>query len=250
MKEKEQAYSSINVRSFITVAVILLALLFSKIMGRNDLEKRTIVYAFTISNYVYFGYPLIESVFGPELLSDVIVYTIPSAIAANSVFYMILSGQTKFSWKRIFTSPLILAPFIGSALGLSGIKLPTVVAEVLSSCGGCMSPVSMLLMGFILGKLRITEAFTDGRSYIMSLIRMVVIPGIFGVAMYCIGLRGIYFLIPLLVLSMPIGVNIVVFPESCGIDARDNAKTVFLSYILAAGILPLTFSLISSLSGI
>ena len=77
-----------------------------------------------------------------------------------------------------------------------------------------------------------------------------VIPGIFGIVMYLIGLRGIYLLIPLLVLSMPIGVNIVVFPESCGIDARDNAKTVFLSYILAAGILPLTFSLISHLSGI
>lgn len=230
--------------------VFLLALLFSKFLGRNDLEKRTIIYAFTISNYVYFGYPLIESVFGPELLSDVIVYTIPSAIAANSVFYMILSGQTKLSWKRIFTSPLILAPFIGSALGLSGLHLPKIVQEVLSSCGGCMSPVSMLLMGFILGKLHITEAFKDGRSYIMSLIRMIVIPGIFGVAMYFIGLRGIYLLIPLLVLSMPIGVNIVVFPESCGIDARDNAKTVFLSYILAAGILPLTFSLISHISGI
>ena len=230
--------------------VFLLALLFSKILGRNDLEKRTIVYAFTISNYVYFGYPLIESVFGAELLSDVIVYTIPSAIAANSVFYMILSGQTTFSWKRIFTNPLILAPFIGSALGLSGIQLPKVVQDVISSCGGCMSPVSMLLMGFILGKLHITESFKDGRSYIMSLIRMVVIPGIFGVVMYFIGIRGIYFLIPLLVLSMPIGVNIVVFPESCGIDARDNAKTVFLSYILAAGILPLTFSLISYLSGI
>ena len=230
--------------------VFLLALLFSKILGRSDLEKRTIIYAFTIPNYGYFGYPLVESVFGPELLSNVIVFTIPFAIAANTVFYMILSGQTKFSWKRVLTSPLILAPFIGLALGLSGIQLPTIVKEVLSSCGGCMSPVSMLLMGFILGRLHITEAFTSGRSYVTSLIRMVVIPSIFGVALFFVGLQGAYLLIPLLVLSMPLGVNIVVFPESCGIDARDNAKTVFLSYILAVVILPLTFSLTYHLSGL
>ena len=42
--------------------VFLLALLFSRILGRTDLEKRTIIYAFTISNYVNPMYRIAEGI--------------------------------------------------------------------------------------------------------------------------------------------------------------------------------------------
>jgi predicted permease len=76
----------------------------------------------------------------------------------------------------------------------------------------------------------------------------VLIPAIFGVILFLCGVRNAYLLIPLLVLSMPIGVNMVVFPESIGLDSRENAKTLFVSYLFALAALPLTFSLISHLS--
>ena len=67
-----------------------------------------------------------------------------------------------------------------------------------------------------------------------------------GGALYWVtGLRSVWFLLPMLVLVMPIGSNIVVYPESCGIDTRDNAKAVFISYVLAVALLPITFSIIS-----
>ena len=49
---------------------------------------------------------------------------------------------------------------------------------------------------------------------------------------------------------MPLGLNLVVFPESLGEDASGNAKLCFVSYILAAFILPVTFAALTLLSSI
>ena len=71
------------------VAVMGLAWLLAKWLGRTDLERRTLIYAYTIPNYAYFGYPLIEAVFGSAFLADVMVFTLPFAILTNTYGYWI-----------------------------------------------------------------------------------------------------------------------------------------------------------------
>ena len=40
----------------------------------------------------------------------------------------------------------------------------------------------------------------------------------------------------------------VVYPESCGMDSTEGAKSCFISYVLALGALPLVFMLVETLS--
>ena len=230
------------------VAVMGLATLLAKWLGRTDLERRTLIYAYTIPNYAYFGYPLIEAVFGSAFLADVMVFTIPFSILTNTYGYWILTKGAKITAKRILTTPVVWAPFIGIFLGLTQLKLPDVVMNLLTSSGACMSPISMLLVGFALANTNFWKLFTSGRAYILSLIRMVGIPLVFFVILFFAGFRDSFLLIPLLVMSMPIGVNTVVFPESIGEDATDNARVLFISYIMALVFLPLVFSLITKLA--
>ena len=79
---------------------------------------------------------------------------------------------------------------------------------------------------------------------------LLLIPLIGGAAYYLCGTRGLWLLMPVATLAMPIGANVIVFPESCGIDTGDHAKTVFLSYLLAALLLPPMFGIIAHLAGI
>ena len=230
------------------VAVMGLATLLAKWLGRTDLERRTLIYAYTIPNYAYFGYPLIEAVFGSAFLADVMVFTIPISILTNTYGYWILTKGAKITAKRILTTPVVWAPFIGIFLGLTQLKLPDVVMNLLTSSGACMSPISMLLVGFALANTNFWKLFTSGRAYVLSLIRMVGIPLVFFVILFFAGFRDSFLLIPLLVMSMPIGVNTVVFPESIGEDATDNARVLFISYIMALVFLPLVFSLITKLA--
>ena len=228
--------------------VLVVARLLAKWLAKTDLEYRTLVYAFTIPNYAYFGYPLIEAVFGSAFLADVMVFTLPFSITTNTYGYWILTKGSKVTAKKLLTTPVVWAPFIGMALGLSQLQLPSIVMNLLSSSASCMSPISMLLVGFALGNTHLLKLFTSGRAYFLSAVRMVLIPLVFFAVLYPLGLRGDFLLIPLLVMAMPIGVNTVIFPESCGEDATDNARVLCISYIMALVFLPLVFSLIAQLA--
>ena len=233
----------------ICMAVVMgIALLLAKSLGRTDLERRTLTYAYTIPNYAYFGYPLIEVVFGAEFLANVMVFTIPFAILTNTYGYWILTKGTKITAKKILTTPVVWAPFIGITLGLTQWQLPGMVTNLLEKSAACMNPISMLLVGFALGNTKFWKLFTSGRAYLLSAIRMIGIPLVFFDLLMYTGMRGEFLMIPLLVMAMPIGVNTVVFPESIGEDATDNARVLFISYIMALALLPPVFALLDMLS--
>lgn len=227
------------------VLVIGLALLLAKLLGHNDLEKRSLIYAFSIPNYGYFGYPIIEGVFGSQMLADVMIFAIPLSIATYTFGYALFIKQGKFSIFQLLRSPTIVSVFIGLALGLSGIRMPALAMDVLNGAGSCMSTVTMLLAGFVLGEYPIKKLLKGMWAYEIADIRLIGIPALFCAVLFAIGVRGEYLLLPLLILSMPLGLNLVVFPESLGEDATENAKLCFVSYLLAALILPITFSVIS-----
>ena len=71
----------------------------------------------------------------------------------------------------------------------------------------------------------------------------------FGVIMYLCGIRNLYLFLPLVYLCLPLGLNLVVYPESCGYEkeAGDNAKLCFISYVLALVVLPCIFALLTKL---
>lgn len=232
-------------------AAIGLGLLLAKIFGKDLFDRHSLTYAFTFPNYGYFGYPVIAGVFGAEMLADVMIFTIPMAIACQTFGYILFSPEKKINWKKILMTPSILAVFIGSAIGLSGLNIPTFCYDVLDTAGGCMSPASMLLGGFLLGKFPLKNLLSSFRAYWLSAIRMLGIPLLFGIVLYLCGVRGQYFLFPLLITSLPLGLNLVVFPESYGLEesATTNARICFVSYLLALIILPLSFALITQLAG-
>ena len=230
----------------IVLATIGMAFLFAKSLARSDFERRSYVYAFCIPNFGYFGYPLVEGVFGSEVLSQLMIFCLPMTIACNTFGYLLFVKDGKLTLKDILKMPVITAVFIGMAIGLSGLKLPVLVTDILTTAGNCMSPASMLLAGFVLGGFPLKELFKGGRSYMMSAIRLVGIPALFGAVLFLLGVRGMYLALPVMILAMPLGLNLVVFPESLGIDASDNAKMCFVCNLLTIVVLPPIFALLSS----
>lgn len=229
------------------VGTITLGRLLGKWMGRSDMEKRSLMYAFTFSNSGYFGYPVIEGVFGGAALADYMVFNLPINIACNSYGYMLFQKDKHLSPVRLISSPLVLAAFVGMGLGLSGIQLPPVLTTVLNGAGGCMSPCAMLLAGFMLGKFPFTKLFSGWRPYVFTLVRILGISVILGGIFWLCGLRGALLFNLVLYTSMPLGLNLVVFPESCGYEkeAGDNAKMCVVSYVMALGLLPCVFAIVS-----
>ena len=104
--------------------------------------------------------------------------------------------------------------------------------------------VAMLLAGFVLGGLPFKKLFVGAKAYLYSAIRLLLLPLFLGIPLYLLGLRESMLMMPLLMLALPMGLNLVVYPESFGYDATDNARMCFVSFVMCLLILPLTFELI------
>lgn len=230
---------------------IATGLVLGKTMGRSPIDKSSLTYAFTFPNYGYFGYPVIEGVFGTTMLGQFMVFAIPSSILCSSYGFVLFQKEKKIDIVRLLKTPLIASLVIGITLGLTGIKLPSVVEKTLSGAGACMSPCSMLLAGFMLGKFPMKKLFSGLRPYYLSAIRMLGIPAAFGVVMYLVGLRGSLLFWPLVFSCLPLGLNLVVYTESNGFEkeAGDNAKLCVISYVLALIVLPCLFAVMTRICG-
>lgn len=230
-----------------TLASIGFAMVLARFLGKPGLERRSLTYAFSIPNYGYFGYPVIEGVFGTAVLAKVLVFVIPLVIATNTYGYLLFTPNGKITWKRVL-NPMCVSVLIGMLLGISGLPIPKLADEGLSLLGGCMSPVTMLLAGFVLGAFPLKKLLCNWRGWWLSGIRLVGIPAVFLAVLWLAGIRDIWLLMPMMVVSMPLGLNLIVYPESMGMDASDNARMCCVSYILAVVFLPLVFGLLTMLA--
>lgn len=230
---------------YVAVA-ILLGRLLAKPLSRSPMEKSSLTYAFTFPNYGYFGYPVIEGVFGSAMLGDFMIFAIPNALMCSSYGYVLFRKDEGFGIQKLLKTPLVASLLIGCAIGLTGIKLPAVVTGVLDGAGKCMSPCSMLLAGFMLGKFSLKQLFSGLRPYLLAAIRMLGIPALLGGVMFLCGVRGNYLFWPLAFACLPLGLNLVLYPESLGYEkeAADNAKFCFISYLLALVVLPCLFAVL------
>ena len=231
----------------------ILAFLFARLLGKTALERSTLTYVFTFPNTGYFGYPVIEGVFGQAALAKMIVFLLPFAIGTYTYGYALFEKQ-EGGWKamllRVLKAPSVLAVALGVAAGLAGLKLPGVVDGMLTGLSDCMSPASMLLAGFVLGGYPLKDLFRGARGYLAVAVRMLLFPAL-GLAL-CLLLRpkGWLFLFPAAIMGMPMGLNAVVFPESRGEDVSATARMVFQSTLLAIITLPPFFALLFRLAGL
>lgn len=228
------------------ISVLLIGLLLAIVLKKTNVPKNTLIYIFAFSNYGYFGYPVMEKVFGDNFVAKTIVFAISSTVAIASLGYFLLMGKGKNIFKTLL-SPTIIAIIIGIVMGISGIKMPEPIKDCLSTAGSCMSPVSMILTGFVLGKFTLKELFKSPVSYIVSALRLIFMPALFACVLYLLGVKGMLFAIPVIIAAMPVGMNTVMFAEAGGKDSSQSARICFISYIMGLVTIPIAFAAVNLL---
>ncbi len=254
----------------IAVVIVFVALPFARLFGKNKLEKNMLKYALAFANITYFGYPVVDAVFGEIFVgikSSMILFCIPQTIAINTYGYQILTSKVvetpkdlenamdnankKFDWKvnlRFLHSVPFIGTMLGVILGLLPFTMPAYVTNLLNLPASCLSVTAMLLTGSVLASVPILKLFTSWKPYVVGAIRLLIIPFILGGLIYLVGIRGELFIIMVASISIPVGMNVVVYPESAGIDGTSGAKMCFISYVLALATLPLVFEIIKILA--
>jgi len=225
------------------VVAFFVAKLLSKLFAQNALQKDIYMYSFLIPNIGYMGYPLIEAVFGTQALLKMLVLVIPYNITIYTYGMYILNPNREFSVKKV-VNPSIMALILGILAGISEIKIPAVAESVINSAKACMAPSAMILTGFVLAATPIKPLLKDFKLYIAAIVRGIIIPGTALLILWALKAPAQCIVITVATLSMPMGLNSVVFPEAYGGDGLTGAKTSFVSNLLSLITIPLMFVLL------
>lgn len=227
-----------------------LAAVFSRNKGTLDRNKFDVyTYSMSITNFGYFGYPLIEQLFGEKMLSSFMVFCIPFCIFIYTFGIYILDPNKVFSFKKLFNIPMI-SVVVGMVLGLIDVQFPEVIKNVLTTGGDCQGPVAMLLTGVVFASNNLKEMVFAGKVYIAYIIKLIVIPLAAIFILTAFKLPVDLSLSIFVLISLPAGLNSIVFPEAFGGDSRTGAQICFVSTVLCIITIPVMMMLFSHFSGI
>lgn len=238
------------VSSVVAVCAALIAILVSLAVTRDKYIQNIYTYGLSFSNFGFMGNAVVGAMF-PDIFFEYLFFTLPLWVLLYiwgvPVLLMGDSAQGRSLKARIrpFLNPMFLSMLLGMAIGLLKIPIPDFLMAALNSSSACMSPVAMLLTGIAVSRIHFKETFTDIRTYIISVVRLLVLPLAFlGAAHFLPVLREqTIFACALCSLAMPLGLNTIVIPSAQGKDTTVAAGMAVISHLLAIGTIPLVFAL-------
>lgn len=234
----------------VAVVSMVLAIIFSRIIVKDRYERNMFTYGLTFSNFGFMGNAVVIALF-PDEFPLYLILTIPLWI----LIYVwgvpsLLMPQSEekegiLSRLRKIINPMFISMLIGMMLGISGAAsyMPKFISDSVNTLGSCMSPVAMLLTGMTVAEMGLGKAFSKVSVYIVSVIRLIVIPMIFMVPMMLLPIPKGISLCMICSVAMPLGLNTIVIPKAYDLDTSVGSSMALISHIMSCGTIPLIFML-------
>ncbi len=238
----------------LVIVAIIIAFLLSKLFATKDEYLNKIYrYTFAFSNFGFLGNAIVPMILGEEHLYTYLLFTMPATFFCFTwgVSTLIPKGKNQGNILKNLLNPSIIAIIVGIFLGITGINafIPQFIKTSLSNLTGCMGPIAMVLTGFVTAKFNLVELLKKKTVYLVTFIRLVVIPLIFIFALYLLKADALIIKLCLFNYATACGLNTVVYPTAYGSDASTGASLALISHIFVVITIPLLYALTVVLTG-
>lgn len=152
--------------------LVALSIIAGKILQLDGIEKASLAYP----NAGDLLFPLVTSILGAEWKIYCCAFMTIQIILLFTVGKMMLQGKSQIGVKEILQNPPVIATLFSLVLFVMRLQLPEMLTSVTGHFGNTLAPLSMLVIGIAIGKLRWTELLRNGRYYMICLIRLIVMP--------------------------------------------------------------------------
>lgn len=237
-----------------TVLTTAMAIPLAKLFTKDKDEFKIYRYSLLFANFGFLGNAIVPAIMGAEAMYDYMLFTIPLNILLYAWAFNSLvpegKGQSKSVWKSLL-NPTSVAMTIGIVLGLLGVgpKLPGFITTTLGNLSNCMGPLAMVLTGFVIGGYRLPELLKNKKVYIVTLLRLIVLPGIIMGVLWLLGAQNNVVFMALFAFSSALGLNTVVVPAAYDGDTHTGAGMAVISNAGAVITIPLMYALLIQLLG-
>ena len=233
-----------------TVVMLLMQPVAKKLGGGSFQERGVYLYGLSFPNTGAVGTPLVLALLGTAGLFRfnlfLLVFSIMTYAWGVGLF---LDMERKNPVKRFFIhlfNPVFISMLIGMLLGAFGARnwMPDLITNFVGDLGSCYVPISLLLTGFSIADYPMNDVFNRPKSYLFTLLRLIVIPlFVLGIA-FLLKLPLDIAILIVLAFAGPSGMNVVVFPASYGQDCRTGASIVLLSSLGSIITVPILYALV------
>ena len=216
--------------------ILLLCLTVPRIVKARD-KRSVIIQALYRSNFVLFGVPMAQSVFGDEggaLAAMLVAIVVPTYNAvAVILFEYYRGGKIKLLElvKNIITNPLVLGALVGLAFLFLGIKLPVGLERPISEFSGLTTPIALFCLG---GTLHFS-AIKHNRKYLIPVlaIKLLVLPLLATLISSLVGFSNVELFVFLIMSGAPVAVSSYTMAANMGGDGELAGEYVVLSTVLS-----------------
>lgn len=227
---------------FYTLELAVL-LVVPRFLGGTPKQLGVWRYAMAFPNVGFIGYPVAVALFGPGALFYAVVLAMPFSLLSYTLGPLMLAGIGQFSWKKSF-SPCSVAAVIGLVLALTRVRVPAMIGECLDFVGSITVPLSLLVVGSLLAGLPAKQVFSSLRLWILSGIRLLVLPVILCLILRAMGVDALILGVAVTQMAMPVAVNGTMLSVEYGGDTGSMAQITFLSTLLSIITIPLIAALL------
>jgi len=206
------------------------------------------VYQFAIlfSNVGFMGYPVVEAILGKDAIFYAAIFNIPFNLLMMTLGVFVFSKDNcnySFSSKALI-NPVIISILIGLLLFILNIKLPCFINKPLELLGNITTPMSMLVIGSMLCSSSIVESLKNKKLYIVSFVRLILIPILIYFILKNIIYDKLLFSIPIVISSMPAASNTAILANQYNANEKLASQLVFISTLFSIVTIPIIAGLL------
>ncbi|MDD5938470.1 MAG: AEC family transporter [Clostridiales bacterium] len=232
-----QSLSTVLISTVVGTLLFLISIVVCAVVFRKDSLSNC---SCAFSNAGFIGIPLITAMFGKEA----VFYTAGCTAILNILQWTygqrLLSGERqKEPITKLLRNPFLISFFVGFLCFQFAIPLPGLVTQCVDAIAGLNGPIAMIILGTYLAQATLKDLFCCKEPYLVSLVRLVLIPAINLAVLFLIPGDKTMRLSLLIVASAPVGSNVAIYAQKLNKNYSLAVGIVCLSTILCLITLPL-----------
>lgn len=237
----------------ILLAILVFYLLFKKKI--DDINYRICTFGASVSNFAFFGIPILQAVF-PERISDLMIVSATAAVVLNLIGWTIgcfvISGNKEhISLKKIIINPALIGFIIALPLFFTNINLIECggftgqLGGMIETLSKMTTPVFMLVLGIRLASSDLKGIFCNKHLYFVCFFKQVVSPLIIFAIFYFIPVSTELKQALFVIFACPVASVVLNYSELVGKGQGTAANLVLLSVLTSVITLPLLTLMLS-----
>lgn len=224
------------------ISIVISYILLIPIKG----EKKIIIqFANVFSNCGFIGFPIVFSIYGNEGVIYASIFNLFFTAFLWTYGAILFNGKMKREdIKKVLLNPAIVAVFIGLIIMIFGFDIPSVLSSTLDLVGNMTSPLSMIIVGVILGNAKIISYLKDKTIYYSAFLKLIIMPCILILISKLLKDTSLVIKTLIIVTAMPAAAMTSILAESFDKESEYSAVIVFITTLFSVITFPILLNFI------